>query len=250
MPRRLVIASHNRHKVDELSTMIARGQFATSLEVVSVASLSGYGPAPEVEESATTFSGNAVLKADAVASWLRMSGAPYDDLVLADDSGLCVDALDAKPGVYSARFAGPDATDEANNAKLVAELGARGLDSSPAEYVCVLALRNVGPRMFDFTLPDAGALSIIGHCLCIEGSCRGEVRVERRGSGGFGYDPHFWIDGNSARVPGRDGNSASGSGGGAKGRTFAELSPSEKSQRSHRGAAMRRLVQELPIIMK
>lgn len=231
MPRRLVIASRNQHKVDELAAMVARGQFATVLEVVSVAALPGYSPPPEVEESATTFSGNAVLKADAIAGWLRMNGAPRDDLVLADDSGLCVDALEGKPGVYSARFAGPDATDEDNNAKLVSELQARGLDSSPAEYVCVLALRNVGPRMFDFTLPDAGALYIIGHCLCIEGSCRGEVRVERRGSGGFGYDPHFWMDG-------------------ATGRTFAEIGPGEKSQRSHRGSAMRRLVQELPIIMK
>lgn len=239
MPRRLVIASRNQHKVDELTAMIARGPFATALQVVSVAAMPEYGPPPEVDESATTFSGNAVLKADAIASWLRTSGAPRDDLVLADDSGLCVDAFDGKPGVYSARFAGPDATDEDNNAKLVAELEARGLDSSLAEYVCVLALRNVGPRMFDFTLPDAGALYIIGHCLCIEGSCRGQVRVERRGSGGFGYDPYFWIDGAS-----RSGSAATG------GRTFAELSPGEKSQRSHRGAAMRRLVQELPIIMK
>jgi XTP/dITP diphosphohydrolase len=240
MPRRLVIASRNQHKVDELAAMVARGQFATALEVVSVVGLPGYSPPPDIDESAATFSGNAVLKADAIAGWLRMNGAPRDDLVLADDSGLCVDALDGKPGVYSARFAGPDATDEDNNARLVAELQARGLDSSPAEYVCVLALRNVGPRMFDFTLPDAGALYIIGHCLCIEGSCRGDVRVERRGSGGFGYDPHFWIDGASV----------SGSGGGATGRTFAELSPGEKSQRSHRGSAMRRLVQELPIILK
>lgn len=238
MPRRLVIGSSNQHKVDELTTMLVRGKFATSLEVVSMAALPEYGPPPGVDESAATFSGNAVLKADAIAAWLRMNGAPRDDMVLADDSGLCVDALDGKPGVYSARFAGPDATDEDNNAKLVAELEARGLDSSPAEYVCVLALRNVGLRMFDFTLPDAGALYIVGHCLCIEGSCRGVVRAERRGGGGFGYDPHFWIDGSLA------------SGAGAMGRTFAELSPGEKSQRSHRGIAMRRLVQELPIIMK
>jgi XTP/dITP diphosphohydrolase len=244
MSRRLVIASRNQHKVDELTAMIARGKLATALEVVSVAALPEYGPPPEVDETATTFSGNAVLKADAIAGWLRMHEAPRDDLVLADDSGLCVDAFNGQPGVYSARFAGPDATDDDNNAKLVAELEVRGLDSSPAEYVCVLALRNVGPRMFEFTLPDAGALYIVGHCLCIEGSCRGVVRAERRGGGGFGYDPHFWIDGHSAS------GSAGAGGGGAMGRTFAELSPGEKSQRSHRGMAMRRLVQELPIIMK
>jgi XTP/dITP diphosphohydrolase len=238
--RRLVIASRNQHKVDELTAMIARANLASDIEVASVATLPGYGPPPEVDETESTFSGNAVLKADAIAGWLRMNGASREDLVLADDSGLCVDALDGKPGVWSARFAGPDASDEDNNAKLVAELEARGLDASPAEYVCVLALRSVGLRMFDFTLPDAGALYIVGHCLCIEGSCRGTVRVERRGSGGFGYDPHFWIDGSSE-------NAAAGRG---FGRTFAELSPGEKSQRSHRGAAMRRLVQELPIIMR
>jgi XTP/dITP diphosphohydrolase len=240
MRRRLVIASRNQHKVDELAAMIARANLANDIEVSSVATLPGYGPPPEVDETATTFSGNAVLKADAIAGWLRMNGASREDLVLADDSGLCVDAFDGKPGVWSARYAGPDATDEDNNAKLVSELEARGLDSSPAEYVCVLALRSVGLRMFDFTLPDAGALYILGHCLCIEGSCRGTVRVERRGSGGFGYDPYFWIDSGME-------NGAAGRG---QGRTFAELSPGEKSQRSHRGAAMRRLVQELPIIMR
>jgi XTP/dITP diphosphohydrolase len=209
---------------------------------MSVAALPEYGPPPEVDEIETTFSGNAVLKADAIASWLRMNGAPRDDLVLADDSGLCVDALEGKPGVYSARFAGPNATDEDNNTTLVAELAARNLDASPAEYVCVLALRNVGLRMFEFTLPDAGALYIVGHCLCIEGTCRGIIRAERRGAGGFGYDPHFWIDG----AP----DSGPDSPRGAKGRTFAELSPGEKSQRSHRGLALRRLVHELPVIMK
>ncbi len=218
--------------------MVARAQI--ELEVVSVGAMPEYGPPPEVDETADTFAGNAVLKADGIASWLRASGAPREDLVLADDSGLCVDALEGKPGVWSARFAGPDASDEDNNAKLVAELEQRGLDASPAEYVCVLALRSVGPRMFEFTLPDAGALYIIGHCLCIEGSCRGTVRVERRGSGGFGYDPHFWIDGSPERSVGPR----------TIGRTFAELGPGEKSQRSHRGAAMRRLVQELPVILR
>jgi XTP/dITP diphosphohydrolase len=238
--RRLVIASRNQHKVDELVGMIARAQLDGMIEVVGVGSLPEYGPPPDVDETAETFSGNAVLKADAVASWLRMNGASREDFVLADDSGLCVDALDQKPGVYSARWAGLDATDEDNNAKLVTELEARGIDSSPAEYVCVLALRHVGLRPFDFTLPDAGALYIVGQCLCIEGSCRGIVRVERRGGGGFGYDPHFWLDAGTGPA----------AAGGGSGRTFAELSPSEKSQRSHRGAAMRRLVHELPIIMK
>lgn len=231
MPRRIVVASNNPHKLQELSAMLARARFPAvrQLEVVSVAGLPEYGKPPEIEETEITFVGNAVLKATGVAQWLRSVGAS-DELVLADDSGLCVDAFDGKPGVYSARFAGPEATDEDNNAKLVTELKARGLGSSPAEYVCALAIRRVGTRPFDFTLPDAGAIFMRENCLCMEGRCRGTVRVTPRGDGGFGYDPYFWIDGET--------------------RTFAELSRGEKSQRSHRGAATRRLVQELPLILQ
>lgn len=242
MPRRIVIASNNQHKVSELQQMIAGARLPAvrKLEVVSVGALTSYGPAPTIEETATTFEGNAALKANGVAAWLRSAKASPDDIVLADDSGLCVDAFDGAPGVYSARFAGPEAKseadDEANNAKLVAELRARGIESSPAQYVCLLAVRHVSMRPFDFTLPDAGAVFMGDSCLCIEGRCRGEVRVERRGTGGFGYDPHFWIDLNSQ---GR---------GGA--RTFAELSPGEKSQRSHRGSAMRKLIDELPLLLQ
>ncbi|KIG16010.1 Nucleoside 5-triphosphatase RdgB (dHAPTP, dITP, XTP-specific) [Enhygromyxa salina] len=232
MPRRIVVATSNPHKLQELTSMLARARFpeVRQLEIVSVAALPEYGKPPEIEETEITFVGNAVLKAAGIAQWLRTVGAPRDELVLADDSGLCVDAFDGKPGVYSARFAGPNANDERNNAKLVAELTARGLESSPAEYVCVLAIRQVGTRPFDFTLPDAGAIFMRENCLCIEGRCRGNVRVAARGDGGFGYDPHFWIDGDT--------------------RTFAELSRGEKSQRSHRGAAGRRLVQELPLILQ
>lgn len=232
MPRRIVIASNNPHKIDELSAMLSRARFPAvrQLELVSAAALSEYGKPPDIDETAITFVGNAVLKATGIAEWLRALGAPRDELVLADDSGLCVDVFDGKPGVYSARFAGEGASDEDNNAKLVAELGARGVDTSPAEYVCVLAIRQVGTRPFDFTLPDAGAIFMQDNCLCIEGRARGNVRVTPRGDGGFGYDPYFWIDGDT--------------------RTFAELSRGEKSQRSHRGAATRRLVQELPMILQ
>lgn len=232
MSPRLVIASNNQHKIAELAAMLARARFPAvrELEVVSASALPEHGVPPEIEENALTFVGNAVLKAHGIAEWLRAAGAEAHDLVLADDSGLCVEVFDGKPGVYSARFAGPDANDEDNNAKLVAELEARGLDSSPAEYVCVLAVRHVGTRPFDFTLPDAGAIFMHDNCLCVEGRCRGKVGVARRGDGGFGYDPHFWIDGDT--------------------RTFAELSAGEKSQRSHRGVGMRRLVQELPLIIQ
>jgi XTP/dITP diphosphohydrolase len=232
MSRRLVIASNNQHKVSELARMVAEAAMPEirELEVVSIGSLPEYGIPPEVGETADSFSGNAMLKADGFAAWLRTAGAPRDELILADDSGLCVDAFGGEPGVYSARWAGKDASDEDNNAKLVAELEARGMESSPAEYVCVLAIRRVGARPFDFTLPDAGSIYLRENCLCIEGRCTGNIRVARRGQGGFGYDPHFWIDDDT--------------------RTFAELSQREKSERSHRGAAMRRLMLELPLILR
>lgn len=227
MARRIVIASSNQHKLSELRDMLARVRIPelAALEVVSANGLPEYGSPPVVEETELSFVGNAALKADAIASWLRTHGAPREDLVLADDSGLCVDAFDGQPGIYSARFAGPDASDADNNAKLVAELRARSLESSPGEFVCVLAIRRVSARPFDFTLPDSGSIYMRDNCLCIEGRVRGDVRVEARGDQGFGYDPHFWIDAGS--------------------RTFAELSSSDKAQRSHRGAATRRLVAEL-----
>ncbi|MFV8756255.1 non-canonical purine NTP pyrophosphatase [Nannocystaceae bacterium ST9] len=233
MAIRLVIASHNLHKVAELRELV---QTASLREVraVSVTSLTELarelGPAPEVDETATSFAGNAVLKAEAIAAWLRARTRGREtDVVVADDSGLCVDALDGAPGVWSARFAGPKASDEQNNLRLVAELGLRGLDRSPAEYACVLAVRYVGHRFFEFTLPEDSDVYLRDDCMCIAGRCRGEVRVERRGEGGFGYDPHFWIEGGA--------------------RTFAELSRAEKSRQSHRGMAMRRLIDELPLML-
>lgn len=232
MSTRLIIASHNSHKVTELRELVQNANFreVRSLVVTSLTELArDLGPAPEVEETAKNFAGNAVLKAEAIAAWLRTRGGRDRDLVVADDSGLCVDALEGAPGVRSARFAGPGADDEANNAKLVAELRARGRDRSPAEYVCVLAIRYVGQRFFEFTLPEEIDVYPRDNCMCIEGRCRAEVRVERRGEGGFGYDPHFWID---------DGA-----------QTFAELSRADKSLRSHRGLAMRRLIGELPLML-
>lgn len=230
MARRLVLASGNRHKIKELADMVAESADPRirALQVTAIGDLPG-GPPPDVPETADTFVGNAVLKVDGFASWLQSVGAASGDIVLADDSGLCVDALDGGPGVFSARFAGPTATDEDNNAKLVAELQARGLDGSPAHYACVLALRYVDGRPFAFTLPDSRSVFLRNGCLCIEGRCSGRARTERRGTGGFGYDPFVWIDGDA--------------------RTFAELSPTEKARRSHRGAAMRRLMAELPAML-
>ena len=108
MPRRIVIASGNAHKVSEIEAMLAEA--GVGLEVVG---MKAAGEPPEIEETATTFGGNAALKAEGIAAWLREGGGAGDDLVLADDSGICIDAFDGAPGVYSARYAGSPCDDDA-----------------------------------------------------------------------------------------------------------------------------------------
>jgi XTP/dITP diphosphohydrolase len=212
---RLVIASGNAHKVAEIGEMLATA--AVDLEVVGQKDL---GEPPEIAETADSFAGNAVLKARGIAGWLDQEGETGSDLVLADDSGICIDAFDGGPGVHSARFAGSNATDEDNNARMVGDLEAQGLDRSAAHYVCVFALARVdgGP----LRVPTLDGVHPVEDTLCIEGRCHGYVRTIRRGEGGFGYDPYFWVDEDA--------------------RTFAELSREDKAERSHRGAATRILV--------
>ena len=127
--------------------------------------------------------------------------------MLADDSGLAVEALDGAPGVYSARYAGPECDDRANNSKLIAAL--EGVDDRRAAFVCVLVL----------ALPD-------GREIVTDGRCEGLVADEERGANGFGYDAVFFRP--------------------DLGRTFGEATPEEKSARSHRGAAVTSLLAELP----
>jgi XTP/dITP diphosphohydrolase len=202
-----VIASSNRHKVAELQEMV--GAVCPDTEVVGLFDL---GNPPEVPETADDFAGNAVLKARGIAAWLRDQGEPNDTLVVADDSGIEVDILDGAPGVRSARFAGEHATDDDNNRKLVACLRERGVTRSPAHYACVVALVRV----------DGRALEGAEDMRLFEGGWEVEVRTERRGTGGFGYDPHAWIDHGS--------------------RTVAELPRAEKATMSHRGRAMAKLL--------
>ncbi len=206
-PTRLVVASGNHHKVVELRAML--GEAAPGLEVCGQRDL---GAPPVIEETADSFVGNARLKAEGIAAWLRSRGEAGETVVLADDSGVCVDALDGAPGVYSARFAGEHADDADNNARLVRELEARGLEQSDGHYRCVLALVRVdGATWADLGEPQRQ----------FEGRWDVVLRVQRRGQGGFGYDPHAWLP---------------------DGRTVAELSPDEKAARSHRGEATRGLV--------
>jgi XTP/dITP diphosphohydrolase len=217
--RRLVLASGNIHKLAELAGMIA----AAGLPI-SVHAARELGPAPAIAEDQDSFVAHAALKARGIAAWLQGLGEPGDTLVLADDSGICVDALDGAPGVHSAVFAGPTADDAANNEQLIAALAARGVDRSPAHYVCVLALRRVDgdppaiPGAEPASDPDLALFTARWH---------GEIRRERRGEAGFGYDPHFVI----ASEGGEAGEVSS-----------AELSPAEKNTRSHRGQAVRAMI--------
>jgi XTP/dITP diphosphohydrolase len=219
---RLVIASSNRHKIDEIAQMLA-----SAMPQLGVVGIQELGDPPEVEESADTFAGNAVIKAKAIAAWLAEQGSADEDIVLADDSGICIDVLGGGPGVRSARFAGPDASDEDNNREMVERLGLHGIDRSPAHYICVLALARVNGR--PFAAPSADDVSENDGTVCLEGRCHGDVRTISRGSGGFGYDPYFWVDEDA--------------------RTFAELTQEQKAGRSHRGAAMRLLLAHLPALL-
>lgn len=205
--RRVVVASGNAHKVAELDRMLTSAGLG-----LEVRGQRDFGDPPSIEETASTFAGNARLKAEGIAAWLRAAGQPGDTAVLADDSGVCVDALDGGPGVRSARFAGDAADDRANNAKLVQQLQARSRTASAGHYRCVLALVRVDGAPWPGT--DQ-------RCLTFEGRWDVELRVQARGTGGFGYDPHAWLP---------------------DGRTVAELSPDDKAAVSHRGQALRALL--------
>jgi XTP/dITP diphosphohydrolase len=192
---RLYLASGNAHKARELQAMAedfrARG-IGSGVEVVSASAVGGM---PEVVEDTGTFTGNGRKKAQALKATL-----PEDSWVLADDSGLCVDALGGLPGVDSAYYAGPQGDSAANLAKLVQVMRGVPEGQRAAEFVCVLVL--AGP----------GGLEKV-----FEGRCRGRLIGEPAGSGGFGYDPLFVPDGYAM--------------------TTAELDPAEKNRISHRGRA-------------
>ncbi|HEY6571059.1 MAG TPA: non-canonical purine NTP pyrophosphatase, partial [Candidatus Limnocylindrales bacterium] len=202
VPQRLLVATRSRHKLRELRELL---DVSDDVELVSPDDL---GIPDEPEETGETFETNARLKARFYA---RRSGLP----TLADDSGIEVDALNGGPGVRTRRYAGPDATDPANNAKLLGELGSLPPDRRGARYVCVLALalpaEGVGPR---------GGLETIVR----RGTCRGRIATGPKGDGGFGYDPIF----EPFREP-------------AGGRTLGEWSAEAKNEISHRSRAARRM---------
>lgn len=190
----IVLSSHNKKKISELYTLLCEAGF----EDVRVLSLSDIGYTEEIVEDGDSFEENAMIKAKAPAR----SGI----ITVADDSGLCVDTLGGEPGIYSARYSGPDATDELNNEKLLCELTDK--DDRNAKFVSVVAC----------VMPD-------GSSFTVRGECPGVILESPRGENGFGYDPLFYIP--------------------SFGKTFAELSPDEKNSISHRGVAMRAFADEL-----
>jgi XTP/dITP diphosphohydrolase len=198
---RLLIATHSTHKLAELRELL-------HLDRADLVSLDDVGIADEPDETGETFETNARIKARFGA---RRTGLP----TLADDSGLEVDALNGAPGVRTRRYAGPDATDDDNNRKLLAALDAVPSDRRGARYVCVLAL-----ALPERDAADRAAVPI----RTVRGTCRGRIATKPRGSNGFGYDPIFEPEG---EPPG--------------GRTFGQWPPAEKHAVSHRGRAARRM---------
>ena len=190
---KFIIATNNQKKLKELERIL------NPLGINAVSAKDEGISLDDVEETGTTFAENAFLKAEAA---FKKTGLPS----VADDSGLCVDVLDGRPGIYSARYAGENATDEDKNKKLLAELNDVPEKDRTAHFTCAICC----------ILPS-------GEKIEVEGVCEGSIAFEPHGNGGFGYDPIFKYGDKS----------------------YAELSSDEKDAVSHRGKALRKLKAEL-----
>ena len=189
---KFVVATGNPHKLKEFARILE----PLNIEILTPAQCGGEGIDPV--EDGDTFEANAIIKATEFAKTL---GIP----ALADDSGICIDALDGAPGVYSARYSGEG--DDANNELVLKNLEGVPFEQRTARYVCVICC----------AYPD-------GTYFTVRGECEGKIGFEYRGENGFGYDPLFYID---------------------NGKTFAEISGEEKDAMSHRGKALRLLAEKL-----
>jgi len=195
-----ILASNNAHKAAELSAI---------LQGLPIITMKQAGFALEIEENGTTFRENALCKARAVKAAMNVcSCGPKDRAVLADDSGLMVDALDGAPGIYSARYAGEGATDAMRIEKLLRALNGVPEEKRTAQFVCCIAC----------ILPS-------GETFAVEGVCPGRITFAPAGRDGFGYDPVFFVP--------------------EAGCTFAELSGDGKNALSHRGRACKALLDAL-----
>lgn len=195
----LILGTHNRKKGLELAELIT----PLGIEVVTLADVKG---AIEVVEDGVTFAENATKKACEQAKNLKQ-------WVLAEDSGLCVDALDGRPGVFSARYSGEGATDESNNRRLLEDLANTPTEKRSAHYECHMVLAD-----------PSGKASVESN-----GICRGRIRTEPSGTNGFGYDPLFEIV--------------------EYHRTFGVLSPIVKQVISHRARAMRAMIPQIAAVI-
>jgi len=192
---KIVLASSNAGKIKELNEMLAE----LDMQIVPQQELG----IEDVEETGLCFVENAILKARNAA---LMSGMP----AIADDSGLEVDLLNGAPGIYSARFAGPEATNASNNKKLLEVLGDAPLEQRSARYQCVIVY------MRHATDPTP---------IICQGSWEGHIALEAKGDGGFGYDPLFYVEALNCHA--------------------AEIDKQEKNRISHRGKAIRELLTRL-----
>lgn len=189
--KKIIIATKNKGKVKEFETLLGPMGF-------QVQSLLDYPNSIDVEETGTTFEENAILKAEAIAN-------EYQRVTIADDSGLEIDYLGGKPGIYSARYAGPEKNDDANIDKVLEELfSVEEVEDRSGRFACALALSTPGQK----------TKTVVGYC-------EGFIAKERRGENGFGYDPIFIV---------KDFH-----------KTMAELSNEEKNQISHRANALKKL---------
>lgn len=194
-----VIATSNPGKVKEFANQLGS-------DFYEIKSLSDIGFNEKIEETGSSFQENASIKANAVCEFLEKKGIVAT--VIADDSGLEVEALDGAPGVYSARYAGDDASDQENYELLLSRL--KGNLNRNARFACVLCVQKVNESPIYF-----------------EGECKGIIIETPRGSEGFGYDPIFIPESND--------------------RTFAEMTIAEKKALSHRGHAIKKLIEALKL---
>jgi len=195
----VIIATKNEGKAKEFESLFqAKGyKVKTLLDVPH---------SPDVEETGTTFEENAILKAEAIAK-------EYNQVVVADDSGLIVDALDGRPGVYSARYAGEEKNDEANTNKVLRELAGVPTEKRTARFYCALAVAS----------PNQETITV-------SGTIEGIITEQPVGDNGFGYDPIFLVE--------------------ELGKTTAELTKEEKNKISHRATALKALEDKLDAFLK
>ncbi len=190
MTEQVIIATKNKGKAKEFEQLFA----PLGVKVLTLLDLP---ESPDIEETGTTFEENATLKAETIAK-------QTDSFVLADDSGLVIDVLDGRPGIYSARYAGEDCDDEANIDKVLEEMDGVPTSERTARFYCALALAKANMET-----------------ITVAGTCEGLILTERKGTEGFGYDPIFYVP--------------------SEKKTMAQLAPNEKNKISHRNDALKKL---------